>query len=72
MTLNYEELIKNINDVAGIRIICPFKTDIFKIKEVIERNSNLEILELKDYVNTPKKSRIFGISYNSTNTSKHR
>ena len=58
--LNYEELIKNINDVAGIRIICPFKTDIFKIKEVIERNSNLEILELKDYVNTPKKSGYSG------------
>ena len=59
--LNYEELIKNINDVAGIRIICPFKTDIFKIKEVIERNSNLEILELKDYVNTPKKSGYSGL-----------
>lgn len=58
--LNYEELIKNINDVAGIRIICPFKTDIFKIKEVIEKNSNLEILELKDYVNTPKKSGYSG------------
>lgn len=58
--LNYEELIRNINDVAGIRIICPFKTDIFKIKEVIEKNSNLEILELKDYVNTPKKSGYSG------------
>ena len=58
--LNYEELIKNINDVAGIRIVCPFKTDIFKIKEVIEKNSNLEILELKDYVNTPKKSGYSG------------
>ena len=59
--LNYEELIKNINDVAGIRIVCPFKTDIFKIKEVIEKNSNLEILELKDYVNTPKKSGYSGL-----------
>ena len=59
--LNYEELIKNINDVAGIRIICPFKTDIFKIKEAIEKNSNLEILEVKDYVNTPKKSGYSGL-----------
>ena len=59
--LNYEELIKNINDVAGIRIVCPFKTDIFKIKEVIEKNSNLEILEVKDYVNTPKKSGYSGL-----------
>ena len=59
--LNYEELIKNINDVAGIRIVCPFKTDIFKIKKVIEKNSNLEILEVKDYVNTPKKSGYSGL-----------
>ena len=59
--LNYEELIRNINDVAGIRIVCPFKTDIFKIKEVIEKNSNLEILEIKDYVNTPKKSGYSGL-----------
>lgn len=59
--LNYEELIKNINDVAGIRMVCPFKTDIFKIKEVIEKNSNLEILEVKDYVNTPKKSGYSGL-----------
>ena len=59
--LNYEELIRNINDVAGIRIVCPFKTDIFKIKEVIEKNSSLEILEIKDYVNTPKKSGYSGL-----------
>ncbi len=59
--LNYEELIRNINDVAGIRIVCPFKTDIFKIKEIIEKNSNLEILEVKDYVNTPKKSGYSGL-----------
>ena len=59
--LNYEELIKNINDVAGIRIVCPFKTDIFKIKEIIEKNSNLEVLEIKDYVNTPKKSGYSGL-----------
>ena len=59
--LNYEELIKNINDVAGIRIVCPFKTDIFKIKEIIEKNSNLEVLEIKDYVNTPKKNGYSGL-----------
>lgn len=59
--LNYEELIRNINDIAGIRIVCPFKTDIFKIKEIIEKNSNLEVLEIKDYVNTPKKSGYSGL-----------
>ena len=59
--LNYEELIRNINDVAGIRIVCPFKTDIYKIKEILEKTSNLEVLEVKDYVNTPKKSGYSGL-----------
>ena len=42
--LNYKALISNINDVAGIRIVCPFKTDIPKIKKVIEENSSIDIL----------------------------
>ena len=59
--LNYEELIKNINDVAGIRIVCPFKTDVQKIRDIIEKNSNIEIIEVKDYINKPKKSGYSGI-----------
>lgn len=59
--LNYEELIRNINDIAGIRIVCPFKTDIFKIKETIEKKSALEVLEVKDYIKTPKKSGYSGL-----------
>ena len=59
--LNYEELIRNINDIAGIRIVCPFKTDIFKIKETIEKKSALEVLEIKDYIKTPKKSGYSGL-----------
>ena len=59
--LNYKELIGNINDVAGIRIVCPFKTDIYKIKDMIEKDSLIEILEVKDYVHTPKKSGYSGL-----------
>lgn len=59
--LNYKELIGNINDVAGIRIVCPFKTDILKIKDMIEENSVIEILEIKDYIHNPKKSGYSGL-----------
>lgn len=59
--LNYSALIENINDVAGIRIVCPFKTDIPKIKEIIEADSNIEIIEVKDYINLPKKSGYSGM-----------
>lgn len=59
--LNYKELIANVNDVAGIRITCPFKSDVLRIKDIIERDSNIEILEVKDYFHTPKKSGYSGL-----------
>lgn len=58
--LNYKSLIENINDVAGIRVVCPFKSDIYKVIEIIEENPNLEILEKKDYIDLPKKSGYSG------------
>ena len=52
----YEEMIYNINDIAGIRIICPLKRDIFVIKDLIKKLSGVNIIKEKDYVTNPKKS----------------
>lgn len=59
--LNYKALISNVDDIAGIRIICPFKTDIPKIKNVIEKESSIDILQIKDYMHAPKKSGYSGL-----------
>ena len=56
LELNYINLIENINDISGIRIICTFKDDIKKVKELIKRMQNIEILKEKDFINNPKKS----------------
>ncbi len=47
---------KHVHDIAGIRISCSFVTDIFKIQEMLESQSDLKILRVKDYVNHPKPS----------------
>ena len=52
----YLNLIEKINDIAGIRIICNLKDDIFFIKDLIKQIPDLHILKEKDYVTTPKKS----------------
>lgn len=52
----YLNLIEKINDVAGIRIVCTLKDDIFFIKDLIKNMSNIHILKEKDYVTNPKKS----------------
>ena len=52
----YENLVKTINDVAGIRIICSFIPDIFKIVDMIENMTDITVLKKKDYVTTPKEN----------------
>ena len=52
----YKDMIENINDIAGIRIVCPLKKDIFSTKELIEKLPGVNILKEKDYITHPKKS----------------
>lgn len=54
--LNYKSLIENINDIAGIRVVCPVKNNIYNIVDVINKMTNVKILKFKDYIRTPKKS----------------
>ena len=52
----YTDMIKNINDIAGIRAICPLKKDIYSIRNLIKNLPGIRILKEKDYITNPKKS----------------
>lgn len=52
----YENMFEKINDIAGIRIICNFKKDVYKIAEFIENFQDIRILNKKDFMKKPKKS----------------
>ena len=54
--ITYKDMIEKINDVAGIRIICPLKQDIFIVKEMVKNFTNCTIIKEKDYITNPKKS----------------
>ena len=56
IALTYKALVDNIDDIAGVRIVCPLKDDIFLIKQIIENMPNLKIIQEKDYIYNPKKS----------------
>ncbi|MGN0384346.1 MAG: GTP pyrophosphokinase family protein [Lachnospiraceae bacterium] len=51
-----ENMITYVNDMAGIRIICSFTSDIFRIAEMIENQKDIEVLSVKDYITYPKAS----------------
>ena len=46
----------NINDVAGIRVICPFIDDIYFLADCLVKQDDIELLEKKDYIINPKKN----------------
>ena len=52
----YLNLIEKINDIAGIRIVCTLKDDIFFIRDLVKQIPDIHILKEKDYVTNPKES----------------
>ena len=45
-----------VNDIAGIRIVCSFIPDIYRLAEMIGRQNDLTVVSIKDYIKHPKKS----------------
>lgn len=51
-----ENMVKYVNDIAGIRVICSFTSDIYRIAEMISDQSDIKIISIKDYIKNPKPS----------------
>ena len=51
-----ENMVKYINDIAGIRIICSFTSDIYRIADMIRDQKDIRVLAIKDYITYPKAS----------------
>ena len=51
-----DNMVKHVNDIAGVRIICSFTSDIFRIAEMIREQKDIEVLMVKDYITYPKAS----------------
>lgn len=49
-----ENALKYVDDIAGIRIVCQFQDDIYRIAEVIEHFENIRVIQIKDYIQNPK------------------
>ncbi len=51
-----ENMVEHVNDIAGIRVICSFTSDIYKIAEMIALQNDLTVISIKDYMENPKPS----------------
>jgi putative GTP pyrophosphokinase len=51
-----ENMIKYVNDIAGIRIICSFTSDIYRIVDMLGEQRDIHVIAVKDYITFPKTS----------------
>lgn len=45
-----------VMDLAGVRVICNYMDDIYRIEESLLRQDDIKLLKRKDYINNPKES----------------
>ena len=51
-----ENMVKYINDIAGIRVICSFTSEIYRIADMIGNQNDIKVISVKDYIKHPKAS----------------
>ena len=51
-----ENMISHVKDIAGIRIVCSFTSDIYRLAEMIGKQNDLTVVSVKDYIKHPKES----------------
>ena len=51
-----ENMVEHVNDIAGIRVICSFTSDIYRVAEMISNQNDIKVLSIKDYIKNPKPS----------------
>ena len=52
--LTAESIEKNLNDVAGMRVICSFPDDIYMLADRLCSQDDIRLIERKDYIKNPK------------------
>lgn len=51
-----DNVMNNLNDIAGVRIICKYITDIYHVRDLLLKSDRYTFIKEKDYIKTPKPS----------------
>ena len=52
--LTVESIEQNLNDIAGVRVICSFPSDIYQLADAFLKQDDITLLQRKDYIAEPK------------------
>lgn len=56
ISLTERDIVNNIHDIAGIRVICNYVNDVYLVAKLLINQDDIEVIEVKDYIENPKPS----------------
>lgn len=54
--INSTSIKENLNDIAGIRVVCSFIDDIYHIADMLKNQNDIKLIKEKDYIKNPKEN----------------
>lgn len=54
LTTTTQAAMENLQDIAGIRVVCAYLNDTYAIAELLGKQDDLRILRVRDYIKEPK------------------
>ena len=56
LNISYKNIVSNLTDVAGVRVVCPFISDVYHVAKMISEQDDVVVLTVKDYIKEPKQN----------------
>ncbi|WP_294430216.1 GTP pyrophosphokinase family protein [uncultured Treponema sp.] len=56
LPVTFDSMVENLHDIAGVRVICPYISDIYSVRDMLLKQPDITLLEEKDYIKHPKES----------------
>ncbi|MFD1851234.1 GTP pyrophosphokinase [Oceanobacillus bengalensis] len=54
LSISFDSIRENIKDIVGIRIVCSYISDTYMLSEMIQKQKDVTLIEMKDYIKNPK------------------
>lgn len=54
LDITIDNIVDNLTDIAGVRVICSFPEDIYAVSELLTKQDDIKVVQVKDYIRNPK------------------
>ena len=56
LEVSLDSIVTNLTDIAGVRVICNYVSDVYKIADLLIKQSDIKLSDKKDYIKHPKEN----------------